>query len=170
MSSTSEHVDVLIIGAGLSGIGAAVHLTTQLPDKRYVILEARSAVGGTWDLFRYPGVRSDSDMYTFGYRFKPWTGSTLAAGAAIRSYIEDTADEYEIRDHIRFDYRVLAAKWSSATARWTITAQRTDTGQQVAFTASWVIGATGYYDADVGYRTHQPSEENFHVPIEKPHH
>jgi len=170
MSSTHQHMDVVIIGAGLSGIGAAAHLTTELPYKRYAVLEARSAIGGTWDLFRYPGIRSDSDMYTFGYRFKPWTGRTLADGPSIQRYIEDTADEYGVRGHIRFHHRVLAAEWSSSTARWTITAQRTDTDQLVTFTASWVIGATGYYDVNNGYRPQLPSEEHFRGPIVHPQH
>src|SRR6476659_2306174 len=115
-----EHVDVLIVGAGLSGIGAACHLQEECPGKSYLILESRGAIGGTWDLFRYPGIRSDSDMFTLGYAFRPWKDSkSIADGAAIRSYIEDTAREYDVEDKIRFHHQVLSAEWSSADARWT---------------------------------------------------
>ena len=112
---TAEHVDVLVVGAGLSGIGAACHLQEECPDKTYAILESRDAIGGTWDLFRYPGVRSDSDMFTLGYAFRPWTGSrAIADGASIRTYIRDTAREHGVEDRIRFHHQVLAADWSSA--------------------------------------------------------
>src|SRR3954447_5732297 len=115
----AEHFDVLIIGAGLSGIGAAWRLRQQRPGTRYAILEARDAIGGTWDLFRYPGVRSDSDMFTFSYPFRPWRGAdTMASGDQIRQYIRDTADEAGITRHIRFGAKVVSADWSSADARW----------------------------------------------------
>ncbi|MDI5942926.1 NAD(P)/FAD-dependent oxidoreductase, partial [Micromonospora sp. DH15] len=115
-----EHVDVLIVGAGLSGVGAACHLRRTCPDKTYAVLEARDAIGGTWDLFRYPGIRSDSDMFTLGYAFKPWTNPrAIADGESIRAYVRDTAREYGVDRHIRFHHRVLAARWDSATARWT---------------------------------------------------
>ena len=128
----SDHVDVLIIGAGLSGIGAACHLRRDCPDKTYAVLEARDAVGGTWDLFRYPGVRSDSDMFTLGYSFRPWTDpQAIADGAAIRAYVQETAREYDVQRHIRFSHRVLRAEWDSDTARWTVHAQRTDTAESV---------------------------------------
>ena len=118
---SSEHVDVLIVGAGLSGIGAAVHLQKEAPGKTYAILEARSASGGTWDLFRYPGVRSDSDMYTLGYIFRPWPGAkAIADGPSILEYIRDTAREEGVEQHIRYDSRVVRAEWSSADARWTV--------------------------------------------------
>ena len=117
---TPDHVDVLVVGAGLSGIGAACHLQEECPDKTYAILESRGAIGGTWDLFRYPGVRSDSDMFTLGYAFRPWTDSTaIADGASIRDYIQDTAREYDVERRIRFHHRVLSADWSPADARWT---------------------------------------------------
>src|SRR4051812_14689926 len=110
-----EHVDVLIVGAGLAGIGAAVHLQRNLPQKSYAILEAREAIGGTWDLFRYPGIRSDSDMFTLGYSFKPWLGEkSIADGESILSYIRETAEEYGVEERIRFNHKVLAAEWSSA--------------------------------------------------------
>ena len=117
----SEHVDVLIVGAGLSGIGAAYRLQQQCPGRSYAVLEAREAVGGTWDLFRYPGVRSDSDMFTLSYPFRPWRDATsLADGASIRDYIAQTATEEGIREHIRFRTKVVDASWSSAEARWTV--------------------------------------------------
>src|SRR5215218_4658533 len=117
----SEHLDVLVVGAGLSGIGAAYRLQTQCPDRSYAILEARDAIGGTWDLFRYPGVRSDSDMYTLGFPFRPWRGDkSIVEGPAIRDYVEETAREYGIAERIRFGQKVVRADWSSADARWTI--------------------------------------------------
>ena len=119
----AEHVDVLIVGAGLSGIGAAAHLQDELPGATWAILEARDGIGGTWDLFRYPGVRSDSDMFTLGYRFRPWTDTrAIADGATIRDYVRDTARERGIDRAIRFGHRMVAAEWSSAQARWTVTA------------------------------------------------
>lgn len=171
MTETHEHVDVLIIGAGLSGIGSAAHLVRDLPGKRYTVLETRSAIGGTWDLFRYPGIRSDSDMYTFGYSFKPWEEpKAISDGASIKRYIEETADEYGISEHIRFQHRVLRVQWSTAAARWTVTAQRTDTDQTVVITASWVIGATGYYDYEEGYRPTFAGEERFRGQMIHPQH
>jgi monooxygenase len=114
----AENLDVLIVGAGLSGIGAARHLQASLPGKTYAILEAREAIGGTWDLFRYPGVRSDSDMYTLGYRFRPWTqGKAIADGSSILRYVRDTAAEAGISEHIRFGHKVIRASWSTADAR-----------------------------------------------------
>ena len=123
MSSTrreAEHVDVLIIGAGLSGIGAAAHLTRELPRTSYVVLEAREVSGGTWDLFRYPGVRSDSDMYTMGFRFRPWRHEeALGSGQRILEYLRDTAREYDVERHIRYSHRVVRTSWDSDEARWT---------------------------------------------------
>src|SRR4030081_2976019 len=126
----SEHFDVLIVGAGLSGIGAGYHLQEKSPGKSYVILEGRDCIGGTWDLFRYPGIRSDSDMYTLGYSFRPWDGEkSIADGDSILQYIKDTAAEEGIDEHIRFSHRIVSADWSSSDARWYITAERTDTGE-----------------------------------------
>ena len=120
-----EQVDVLIIGAGISGIGAAHHLQERSPGKTYAILEAREAIGGTWDLFRYPGIRSDSDMHTLGYRFRPWTAAkSIADGASILQYVRDTAREGGIDKKVRFGHRVVKASWSSEEARWTVTAER----------------------------------------------
>ncbi|HYZ37873.1 MAG TPA: NAD(P)/FAD-dependent oxidoreductase, partial [Pseudonocardiaceae bacterium] len=148
----ADHVDVLIVGAGLSGIGAACHLRQRCPRKTFAILEARGAIGGTWDLFRYPGVRSDSDMFTLGYSFHPWTHpQAIADGASISQYIRDTAREYGVDQHIRFHHRVLRADWSSEHARWTVEAQRTDTAESVVLTCSFLFVCSGYYRYDKGY-------------------
>ena len=129
-----EHVDVLIVGAGLSGIGAAYHLQTNCPGRNCAILEGREAIGGTWDLFRYPGVRSDSDMYTLGYSFKPWThAKAIADGASILQYVRETAAENGIDRHIRFGHRVVRAGWSSETALWTVEAERARPGSAWLF-------------------------------------
>src|SRR5690349_16775906 len=142
-----EHVDVIVIGAGLSGIGGACHLKRQCPEKRFVILEGREAMGGTWDLFRYPGIRSDSDMYTLGYSFKPWNGAkAIADGSSILEYIEETARENGIDRKIRFGHRVERASWSSDKARWTVEARRSDTGEVVRFTCRFLLMCSGYYD------------------------
>jgi cation diffusion facilitator CzcD-associated flavoprotein CzcO len=167
----AEHVDVLIVGAGISGIGAACHLARECPDKSYAILERRQRLGGTWDLFRYPGIRSDSDMFTFGYNFRPWNETkVLADGPSIRRYVEDTADEYGVKEHIRYGVSVVKANWSSADVRWTVTARDETTGRQVRYTADFVIACTGYYDYDQGYRPAFPGEERFRGPIVHPQH
>lgn len=169
MTENIAHVDVLIIGAGLSGVGAAAHLVRDCPDKQYTVLESREAIGGTWDLFRYPGIRSDSDMYTFGYSFKPWKeAKAISDGAAIKRYVEETADEYGITSHIRFHHRVLSAEWSTAEGHWTVTAERADTGQKIVITASWVVGATGYYRYDEGYKPNFEGEQEFAGQIVHP--
>ncbi len=140
-------VDVLIVGAGLSGIGAAVHLTKRRPKSTYAIVEKRSAIGGTWDLFRYPGIRSDSDMYTLGYSFKPWTeAKAIADGPSILKYVRETAAEYGVDKHIRFDHGVTSASWSSETARWTVT---TEPG--ATFTCRYLLMCAGYYRYDAGH-------------------
>ena len=147
-----EHVDVLIVGAGLSGIGAAHHLQERCPGKTYAILEARERIGGTWDLFRYPGIRSDSDMHTLGYRFRPWTeAKSIADGPSILRYIHDTAREGGIDRHVRLRHRVVSAEWSSADARWTVAAERTDTGETVTLTCGFLFVSSGYYRYDEGY-------------------
>jgi monooxygenase len=166
-----EHVDVLIVGAGLSGIGAACHLRRECPGTTFAILESRDAIGGTWDLFRYPGVRSDSDMFTLGYLFRPWTDAkAIADGATIRRYIQDTAREYRVHEAIRFHHRVVAADWSSAEARWTVTAERSDTGETVRLTCRWLSACSGYYRYDEGFRPRFPGEERFRGTVVHPQH
>ncbi len=162
-----EHVDVLIIGAGLSGIGAAWHLQERCPGKSYAILEARDAIGGTWDLFRYPGIRSDSDMHTLGYRFRPWTeAKAIADGPSIRQYVRDTAREAGIDRHIRFHHRVVSVSWSSADARWTITAEHA--GQSVTMTAAFLFFCSGYYSYDEGHRPTWEGEGDFKGQVVHP--
>src|SRR4051794_12274856 len=164
-----EHVDVVIVGAGLSGVGAAYHLQSECPAKSYAILEARADMGGTWDLFRYPGIRSDSDMFTLGYRFKPWKeAEAIADGPSIRNYIHETATENGIDRHIRFHHRVTRAAWSSDDARWHITAERTDTGETVSLTAGFVLMCTGYYRYDEGYTPELPGRERYAGQIVHP--
>ena len=148
----SEHFDVLIVGAGLSGIGAAYHLQKKCPHKSYAILERRQAIGGTWDLFRYPGIRSDSDMFTLGYNFKPWTSpKAIADGTAIREYVQETARENGIDKKIRHGLRVRTASWSSKTATWTVEAEREPSGEVVTFTCNFLQMCSGYYNYDQGY-------------------
>ncbi|HVQ57306.1 MAG TPA: NAD(P)/FAD-dependent oxidoreductase [Solirubrobacterales bacterium] len=156
----SEHVDVLIVGAGLSGVGAACHLQERCPEKSYAILESREAIGGTWDLFRYPGIRSDSDMYTLGYSFRPWRDEkSIADGSTILDYIRDTASERGVEANIRFGHRVLGAEWSSAEAHWTVRAECD--GEPVVLTCDFLYGCTGYYRYDEGYSPEFPGLESF---------
>jgi monooxygenase len=167
----TEHVDVLIVGAGLSGVGAACQLEMECPGKSYAVLEARTALGGTWDLFRYPGVRSDSDMFTLGYRFRPWKqAKSLADGPAIRAYINETADEYGVRDKIRLQHRVTSAAWSSDDARWTVDVERTDTGESFQMTCNFMYSCTGYYRYDQGYTPDFPGTDRFRGDILHPQH
>ncbi len=151
-ATRTAHVDVLIVGAGLSGIGAGHYLQTQCPWASYAIFEARDAVGGTWDLFRYPGIRSDSDMHTLGYSFRPWDGEkSIADGDSILQYIKDTATESGIDAHIHFNHRITAADWSTRESLWHITAERSDTGETVDLTAGFLFSCSGYYRYDHGY-------------------
>jgi len=167
----SENLDVLIVGAGLSGIGAGYHIQTRLPGKTYAILEARDAIGGTWDLFRYPGIRSDSDMYTLGYSFKPWPGAkAIADGPSIREYVRQTAAENGIDTHIRFHHRVTSAAWSSKDGRWTVTAERTDTGETVTFTTSFLMMCSGYYRYEAGYTPEFTDRGKFRGRVIHPQH
>ena len=162
-----EHVDVLIVGAGLSVIGAACHLKMQCPRKSFVILEGRDAMGGTWDLFQYPGVRSDSDMYTLGYRFRPWRDpKAIADGPSILNYIRDTAGEFEVAKKIRYGHRVRRAVWSSEDARWTVEAAAG--AEKKSFTCSFLYLCTGYYDYDSGYTPEWPGTERFRGQIVHP--
>ncbi len=150
---TNEDVlDVLVIGAGLSGIGAGHYLQSKCPWANYSILEARDAIGGTWDLFRYPGIRSDSDMFTLGYSFRPWDGQkAIADGESILQYIKDTATESGIDSHIRFNHRVISANWSTPESLWHVIAEGTDTGEQLKLTCKFVFSCSGYYRYDQGY-------------------
>ncbi len=179
----SEHVDVLIVGAGLSGIGFASRLKRDLPGKTFTILESRGAVGGTWDLFRYPGIRSDSDMYTLGYSFRPWAGAkAIADGDSIREYIEATVADEGLAAGIRLNHRVVAAEWSSETAQWTVTAVRTSRGEYrpgdpdgdsdgpVTFTCSFLSVCSGYYRYDEGFTPAIEGAESFAGPIVHPQH
>jgi monooxygenase len=164
-----EHVDVLIVGAGLSGVGAGCHLETQCPDKTYAILEARASIGGTWDLFRYPGVRSDSDMYTLGYSFRPWSeAKAIADGPSILSYVKQTASDYGVDRKIRFNHRVVRAEWSTAEARWTVEARHTDTDETVRLTCGFLFMCSGYYRYDEGYAPDFPGVERFRGRVVHP--
>ena len=157
-----QHFDVLIVGAGLSGIGAACVLQQHSPAKTCAILEARDAIGGTWDLFTYPGVRSDSDMFTLGYSFRPWTGArAIADGRTIRDYIRDTAREYGVDTSIRFSHRVIAADWNGDTARWTVTVAVGSDGSRATFTCSWLSVCSGYYRYDAGHQPVFPGQDRF---------
>ena len=169
MEATREHIDVLVIGAGISGIAAAYHLQTRLPGLRYAILEGRGALGGTWDLFRFPGIRSDSDMYTLGYSFAPWTGArAIADGASIRAYVEDTARTHGIDRAIRFHHRVRHAAWSSATGRWSVDVERADSGQALQLTCDFLYTCCGYFAYDRGHSPAIAGEGEFRGRIVHP--
>ena len=166
----SEHFDTVIIGAGLSGIGAACHHRRDCPNRSFVVLEARARMGGTWDLFRYPGIRSDSDMHTLGYDFKPWTdGKAIADGPAILDYIKETAAEFGINDHIRYDRKVTDMDWNSGEGRWHLTLTAAD-GSTSKLTANFIISAAGYYNYDQGHDPHFDGRETFGGDIIHPQH
>jgi len=164
-----EHVDVIVVGAGISGIGAGYHLGARCPDRSYLILEGRDDIGGTWDLFRYPGVRSDSDMHTLGYRFKPWTAAkSIADGPSIMSYLRETVTEFGIAEHIRFGHHVDRAEWSTAESRWTVHTTLTATGEQVAFTCGYLFMCSGYYSYRAGYTPEFPGRDRFRGQVVHP--
>jgi monooxygenase len=166
-----EHVDVLIVGAGLSGIGAGYHLQVNCPGKTYAILEARDCIGGTWDLFRYPGIRSDSDMYTLGYSFRPWEeAKAIADGPSILSYVRQTASDHDIGRHVRFHHRVVRAEFSTADARWTVEAERSDTGETVLLSCGFLMMCSGYYRYDEGFTPDFQGAESFAGRIVHPQH
>jgi monooxygenase len=166
-----EHVDVLIVGAGLSGIGAASHLRANCPDKTFAILEARDAIGGTWDLFRYPGIRSDSDMFTLGYNFRPWEeAKAIADGPSILRYIRNTAHDNGVEEKIRFNHRVVRVEWSTPEARWTVEAERTDTGETVRFACGFILSCTGYYRYDEGFTPEFEGIDRFKGQVIHPQH
>jgi monooxygenase len=166
-----EHLDVLIVGAGLSGVGAAWHLQDRCPGKGYAIFEARGELGGTWDLFRYPGIRSDSDMHTLGYRFKPWTeAKSITDGASILEYVRQTATDHGIEERIRFHHRVVAADWSGEDSRWTVEAERTDSGETVRVTCDFLWTCSGYYRYDEGYTPEFEGVDRFAGEVVHPQH
>jgi cation diffusion facilitator CzcD-associated flavoprotein CzcO len=163
------HVDVVIVGAGISGIGAACHLQMQCPGRTFAILEGRDDIGGTWDLFRYPGVRSDSDMHTLGFNFKPWTADkAIADGPSIMQYLRDTVAEHGVGPHIRFGHLVRRAEWNSDTARWTLTAEHRATGDTVTITAGFLFMCSGYYSYKEGYTPDFPGIDTFQGVVVHP--
>src|SRR5271155_1579828 len=165
----TEHLDVVIVGAGISGVSAAWHLQDRCPTKSYTILERRDDLGGTWDLFKYPGIRSDSDMFTLGFRFKPWlSAQSIADGASIKSYIREAVVENGIARHIRYGHRVLAADWSDADNRWTVTVE--NDGQRREITCSFLFACTGYYNYDEGFSPAFAGSEDFAGTIVHPQH
>ena len=169
MTEMAEHLDVVVVGAGISGVSAAWHLQDRCPTKSYAILERRDDLGGTWDLFKYPGIRSDSDMFTLGFRFKPWlSAKSIADGASIKSYIRETAVENGIDRHIRYGHRVLTADWSDADNRWTVTVE--SDGQQREVTCTFLFACTGYYNYDEGFSPAFAGSEDFAGSIVHPQH
>ena len=169
-----NHFDMIIIGAGLSGIGAACHLQSKHPNKSYKIIESRERMGGTWDLFRYPGVRSDSDMHTLGYSFKPWLSTkSIADGPAIRDYIKESAAEFGVDQHIQYQRKVVAASWDSATAKWTLSLENTGdlaglTAEPETLTCNFIYSCTGYYRYDQGFTPDFPDADQFNGQIVHP--
>ena len=168
---TIESVDVLVVGAGISGIGAGYYLGAHCPGKSYAILEARDDLGGTWDLFRYPGIRSDSDMHTLGYAFRPWKeAKAIADGPSIKNYLRETARDYGIDRHIRFQHRVTRASWDSATARWTVQVERGTEREQVTFSANFLFMCSGYYRYDQGFTPQLDGVDAFRGQVVHPQH
>ena len=162
MLMESQHFDVLIIGAGLSGIGMACHLSQNCPQRRFAILERRQALGGTWDLFRYPGVRSDSDMFSFGFALRPWNGlKVLADGASIRQYLGDTAREFGVDRHIHYGVDLLSANWSSAQRRWLLVGRDMQSGEARHYSCDFLVSCTGYYDYAEGYQPDFPGLQDY---------
>jgi len=167
----TEHVDVLIVGAGISGIGAAYHLGRDCPDRTYAIVEARAAIGGTWDLFRYPGVRSDSDMHTLGFGFAPWlSDDSIADGPAILDYLRETAERHGIDRHIRYHRRVVASDWSSSDQRWTVQIEDTESGEHTTMTCGFLYHCSGYYNSEQGFAPEFPGSADFAGEIVHPQH
>ncbi len=167
-ASKSTHVDVLVVGAGISGVGAAWHLKTQCPKKKFVVLEAYETFGGTWHMHRYPGIRSDSDLYTFGYRFKPWVGAPIASREEILKYMNEVITGNDLGKHIRYRHRITSASWSSADKRWTVKATRLDTGEELTFTAGFLWMCQGYYNHATGYMPEWEGMADFRGQIVHP--
>ena len=167
-SGAAEHFDVLIVGAGISGVGAAYHLQDQMPGTSFAVLDAMEDFGGTWWMHRYPGIRSDSDLYTFGYRFKPWTGKPIATAEEIRTYMGEVIEENDLARHIRYKHRILSAEWSDETNLWTIHATRTDTNEDLVFTCGFLWMCQGYYRHSEGYTPEWPDMDKFKGDIIHP--
>lgn len=166
--SSAEHVDVLIVGAGISGVGGAYHLKQQCPGKSFVVLEGLESFGGTWLMHRYPGIRSDSDLYTFGYRFKPWVGPPIATAQEILTYMGEVIDDNDLAPHIRYNHHIETASWSSKDNLWTIEATRKDTGERLTFTANFLWMCQGYYRHSEGYTPQWPGMERYRGRIVHP--
>src|ERR1700709_2302324 len=161
---STEHFDVIIAGAGISGVGAAYHLTKQCPGKSFVVLETQKTFGGTWSTHRYPGIRSDSDLHTFGYRFKPWTSAPIASAAEILKYMGDVIEENDLGRHIRYQHTITSAKWSSEQNLWTIEAVRSDSGEKLRFTTNFFWMCQGYYRHAEGYTPEWKDMARFKLP------
>ena len=171
MQDTVQLLDVLIVGAGISGIGCAYHIQKKCPDLSYTIIEARGDLGGTWDLFKYPGIRSDSDLFTFGYEFKPWKEQkAIADGRSIKAYVEETAAENGIKERIRFLTRVVDIDWQSDKNYWRVTLKSEESGQHEHIAARWIFNASGYYRYDKGYAPHFKGQTQFNGQIVHPQH
>ena len=169
MTENAEFVDILVIGAGLAGIGSACQLRRDMPELSLAIMEARPVSGGTWDLFRYPGIRSDSDMYTYSYGFKPWTEkSAIADGDTILNYIREAADEYDLNQHIRYNHKVVSAHWSSEDDLWTVTVARSDSDGPLTIRCRFILSCTGYYDYEQGYTPEFAGIDEFQGEIVHP--
>ncbi|HTT92422.1 MAG TPA: NAD(P)/FAD-dependent oxidoreductase [Acidimicrobiales bacterium] len=167
-SSQTEHFDVVIVGAGISGIGSACHLSQQCPDKSFVVLEALESFGGTWLVHKFPGIRSDSDLFTYGYRFKPWTSVPIATGEAILGYMGEVIEENDLARHIRYRHRITGASWSSRDNEWDIEVARGDTGERLYFTAHFLWMCQGYYRHDGGYTPQWPGMERYEGRVVHP--
>ena len=170
--STPEHLDVLIVGAGISGVGAAYHLKSQSPGTRYAVLEAKDSFGGTWITHRYPGIRSDSDLYTFGYRFKPWTGAPIASAAEILRYMGEVIAENDLAPHIRYRHRIVVADWCSADKRWHVQVERkvsrSDSVERLQLTAGFLFMCQGYYQHEQGYTPRWPGMASYQGRVVHP--
>src|SRR5271155_5429616 len=164
----TEHFDVVLVGAGISGVGGAYHLTTQCPGTSFLVLEAQASFGGTWLTHRYPGIRSDSDLYTFGYRFKPWTSAPIATAAEILSYMGEVIEENALDSHIRYRHTIYSARWSSDESLWSLEAIRTDAGETVCFAANFLWMCQGYYRHSKGYTPAWGGVETFKGQVVHP--
>ena len=167
-TTATEHFDVLIVGAGISGVGGAYHLKDQCPGKSFVVLETQESFGGTWLTHTYPGVRSDSDLYTFGYRFKPWVGTPIASAEEILKYMGEVIEENDLDRHIRYGHKILSASWSGKDNLWTITAVNKATGESRVFTTNFLWMCQGYYRHDEGYTPEWPGMDRYKGQIIHP--